>query len=333
LRIQLRDSAKRSIDSRCRDGELFDGETVKRLGICIALLVAPVAMGSNCSWLTVPPNVTITNTYSVFSTASYSVSNPFSFQCSPNTVATVSLTRGANSSSYNPRAMKIANPPAGYSGSTLTYNLFNTANQIWGDGTGGTVNVVFNPVPTDKIYDQSDGAVISAAAFFGQDVPPGIYNDTITVNLSWSPGNGSANLQTFTVQTIVQPECRVDAFSMSFGVYDPFGTNLTSPLDAATTVNVRCTKSTAASVALNAGLNASGGTRRMKSAGGAFLNYDIYRDSLHSTIWNAVNVNSGQSTSKAGIINNGFFGYGRIPAGLDAAAGSYSDTVQAAINY
>src|SRR5580765_1421881 len=107
---------------------------------------------------------------------------------------------------------------------------------------------------------------------------------------------------------------------MSFGTYDPFSG---TPLDSRAIVNVYCTKGTRGDVSLDNGTNFSGGTRRMKNAGGVFMNYDIYKDAGYATVWNAANINSATSTSRTLALGGGFIAYGRIPAGQDLPAGSY----------
>lgn len=304
--------------------------------VVVVVLSVGSAFAANCSWTIPPPSMTITNSYSVFSTSAYTISNPFAFFCTPNSTARVTLTRGSNSTSYSPRTMLITNPPAGYAGSLLNYTLTTPSGQIWGDGTGGTFSVTFLPSTSDKTYDQTDGAVITAATFAGQDLPPGIYNDVITVTLSWQPGNGNAGNQTFVIQTTIIPECRVNAFSLPFGTYDPVVDNATTPRDANAAVNVYCTKSTTATVSLDAGLNSSGGSRRMKhtAIAGSVLDYDIYK-TAYTTIWNTANTNGATSSSKGASLGppGGFIGFGRIPAGQNPAVGSHTDTVQAIVNY
>lgn len=305
---------------------------MKRFFLFSALVLFAVAPahGGNCSWETLP-DITVTSAYSVFSTTSYSVATTFSFRCTPNTTATVTFTRGS-APTYDPRTMVITNPPAGYAGSTLSYNMYNPAGEIWGDGSGGSVSATFTSSTAQKVYDESDGAIINSVVVGGSNVPPGLYSDTITASLSWS-GGGGPNVRQFTVQTVVQPECVVSTFSLPFGKYDPLIANATAPLDATATVNVYCTPSTAATVALDGGQWSGGGSRRMRHPSGVFMNYDIFRDVARLTIWDTTNVNAATSGSKLTALGGGFVAYGRIPSGQDVAAGSYVDTVQAIVNY
>ena len=98
-------------------------------------------------------------------------------------------------------------------------------------------------------------------------------------------------------------------------------------------INVYCTKETLATVALDNGLWFSGGNRRTQSGLGDFLNYQLYTNAGRSIIWNAVNTDSGTSTSKLTPINGGFTAYGRIFPGQDVRAGAFTDTVLVTVNY
>lgn len=318
---------------------------MRRLAVVLVLAAFPiVGRGSNCNWQSAPLDITVTTAYDVFGSGNLTVAQNFSFHCTPNTAASITITRGTNSAAYSPwRTTKITNPPAGYTGTLLNYNVWTPTNappptppnSIWGDGTGGSIKVNWSSSPQDKVYDFNDGATLVYVVPLGSDVPPGTYEDTLTGSLSWS--GGTPTTTTWKVTITVQPQCVVDTFSIAFGTYDPVSANLTTPDDATGTVSVRCTKSTAATVSLDPGKWSSGGRRMQHTTNAAlFLPYDIYIDSLRSTIWNTTNMNSGTSSSKTvglGPGAGGFTAYGRIQPNLDVTAGSYKDTVQAVVNY
>jgi len=168
----------------------------------------------------------------------------------------------------------------------------------------------------------------------GADMAAGSFSDTITATLAWIRGsNPTTTTVTFDVTANVLSECTVSAFAMNFGTYEPVVANAATPLDSTSTINVYCTKGTSGNVTLDNGSNFSGGARRMKSAGGVFLTYEVYKDPARSTIWNAVNINSATSTSKNTALGGGFIAYGRIPSAQDVPATSYSDTLQSVVNY
>ncbi len=129
----------------------------------------------------------------------------------------------------------------------------------------------------------------------------------------------------------VSAKCTIGAFSIAFGSYDPFAA---APLDQNGTVTINCTKATSGTVSFDLGVNASGAIRRMQDTGatGNYLNYEVYTDAGHTTVWNVVNtVTLGPSVSKSIALTATAFG--RVAAGQDAAVLSYQDTLVATVNF
>src|SRR5688572_7155261 len=59
-----------------------------------------------------------------------------------------------------------------------------------------------------------------------------------------------------------------------------------NPLDATTTVTVKCTPNTDFTVDIDNGLHNNGINRRMRSAAlNAFVAYDVYRDAPRTNVW------------------------------------------------
>src|SRR6218665_1097900 len=99
---------------------------------------------------------------------------------------------------------------------------------------------------------------------------------------SGSNGGGS-----FQVGATILVSCNVSGTTLNFGSnLDPLLTP--GPVDASSTLQVVCTNTTPYSVALNAGLNAGGGSnfsaRSMKTASNA-LPSQLYLDTGHATVW------------------------------------------------
>ena len=296
---------------------------MKRFLLLISILLSSIpACAINCTWDIVPTNINFGN-YSAFSVSPVTGTSAFQFTCTPPATATLMLSRGA-SATYNPRIMTRTTAPA----LTMNYNLFmDAANTIiWGDGTSGTQFLTFPSTPGNKTYAGTIYGTIPA----GLDVGPGNFTDTIQATLNWGSG---LDQRFFTVNATVLSECTVSTSSVNFGAYDPVSANAVTPLDSTGTVNVYCTIGTLATVSLDLGTHSSGTTRRMLAGVANFLNYEIYRDSARSVVWNSVNTDSGTSTSKLTPINGGFVAYGRIPAAQDVTIGSYSDTLLVTVNY
>ena len=290
--------------------------------LILAMSLPFSAHAINCTWDVVPTNINF-GSYLPFSGVPVTGTSSFQFTCTPPAVATLMLSRGA-SATYSPRIMTRTTPPA----TTANYNLFmDAANTIiWGNGTGGTQFLTFPSTPGNK----TDSGTIYGTVPAGLDVRPGTYTDTIQATLDWGSGNDS---RFFTVTVNVIAECTVSSGTVNFGAYDPVSANASTPNDSTGTVNVYCTTGTLATVSLDLGTHASGSTRRTLGSTGDFLTYELYRDAARTVVWNAVNTNSGTSTSRLTPINGGFIAYGRIPAGQDVRIGSYGDTVLVTVNY
>jgi spore coat protein U-like protein len=87
---------------------------------------------------------------------------------------TIQLSRGS-SATYAQRSLTSG-------GSTLRYNLYtsNARNQIWGDGTGGSLSVTNN---FTALLGVDQTTTVYGRVPAGQNVPPGSYADTILVTI------------------------------------------------------------------------------------------------------------------------------------------------------
>jgi spore coat protein U-like protein len=288
------------------------------------LAFVPAAYATkNCTITAASPFIDF-SPYSAFSTTPRAITGTLTLRCNPNLVATVSMTRGTNSTSYAPRTMRLGGTP-------LAYNLYRDASAnppIWGDGTAGTQVTTLATTPQQKDFVLT----IYGSMPPGGDVPPGTYTDTVSITVN-DDKNGDPDTITVTVRVTVAAECIVNTFTINFGNYDPVTAHAASPLDATAVVQVFCTPTTQGTVTLSAGQWSAGGTRRLRSPAGIFLNYDVFRENTHSSVWNTTNTNVATSTSRLTPLGGGFIAYGRIPANQDVPAGSYKDTLQATVNY
>lgn len=304
--------------------------------LLVAAVVAffAVSAGADCSWNIAPPTLDFGN-YSVFTVGDGPGQTGYTIQCDKKySDAAVKLSTGG-SGTFLPRLLTNGTY-------TMQYNLYRGAPPaaVWGDGSGGTSFAAYtNPPGAIDLFS----ATIYASVLAAQDIAPGTYTDTITASALWAnkpiaPGapSGLTRNTTFTVRVVVTSDCTVSSFTLDFLNYDPIVANSTTPKDSAATLNVFCTRTVPVTVELTTGAHSSGSPRKMINAGGAFLNYDLYTDATRLNVWNTTSTNSGTSTSRLaaiGPLNNGFPVYGRIPAGQDAEIGSYTDTVQARVNY
>jgi spore coat protein U-like protein len=147
----------------------------------------------------------------------------------------------------------------------------------------------------------------------------------------------SPKTTTFNVSSDVIANCTISATDLSFGNYDPVGANATTPLDVNTTVSVLCTKgASGVTVGLDTGTHVVGGNRFMADAvSGDTLQYELYSDSAHSSVWgNAGTGLVGWATF--GPISGGAVAktvYGRVPQAQDKTVGHYTDVITATVNF
>ena len=138
-------------------------------------------------------------------------------------------------------------------------------------------------------------------------------------------------------QAANDPACRVDtsAAQIAFGTYDPLSA---LPLDATGRIDVVCDKNNVpVRVDLDRGAGGSYLPRQMQS-GSQTLAYNLYLDAGRSIVFGN---GTGATQAGAGItsqIGGGEFRarvplYGRIAPGLDAAFGSYSDSINVSVTF
>jgi spore coat protein U-like protein len=150
---------------------------------------------------------------------------------------------------------------------------------------------------------------------------------------SHQPAQAATATANLAVSATIANNCTITTIAVGFPTYDPIVTHASTPDDSTTgSVTVTCTKGAAATIGLGLGANVSGTQMRMAN-GTNYLNYALYQDSGHATVW---------GTSGAGLLSPGaapskaprtFQVYGRIPAAQDLPAGTYTDTVVATVNF
>ena|SRR5215468_8631898 len=141
-------------------------------------------------------------------------------------------------------------------------------------------------------------------------------------------GTTTGNLS---VSATVSNNCQItNTPAIAFGNYNPLSV---TPVDATGTISLACTKGAVAVIALDAGgnsSNATGTTRAMKDAATDYLSYELYSDSSRTSVWKPAGVTEPAAPSKAAV---NYTVYGRIPAGQDQPANSYSDTVVITVSF
>jgi spore coat protein U-like protein len=141
----------------------------------------------------------------------------------------------------------------------------------------------------------------------------------------------ASEAENLAVSAAVAVKCTVSTTALAFGAYDPVVANASANLDGTGGLTIACTKGASATVALGVGANASGSTRQLAN-GASRLQYEIYKDSGRTQVWNeaAGTLSTGAAPSKAA---RNFTVYGRVPANQDVPSGNYADSVVATVNF
>lgn len=130
------------------------------------------------------------------------------------------------------------------------------------------------------------------------------------------------------VSASVTNTCTISTAAIAFGAYDPLSA---SPNDNTGGVTITCTSGAGVTIELDDGANYLAPNRRMVS-GLNFLNYEIYQDAGRTTRWGSVAAAQNKSATGTGAADT-HTAYGRIPALQNLPAGSFTDTIVAAVNF
>ncbi len=132
--------------------------------------------------------------------------------------------------------------------------------------------------------------------------------------------------------------CTVSAVPVSFGLYNPLSG---APVVATGTVTVSCTVTLLGlldswTIALGTGNSGSFSARHMVN-GASTLSYNLYTSAAYTNVWGDGSASTalvnGSAFLAIGTTNTDYSVYGRIPAGQDSAAGTFTDTILITLNY
>ncbi len=154
----------------------------------------------------------------------------------------------------------------------------------------------------------------------------------ITAGLAGFPAAAFAGSQdsTFQITATVEGSCSVTANDVSLGTYDPGA----STLEGTGTIDYQCTPGLSPTISLNDGLYGVNPYSRILSTGSSSLDYQLYQDAGYSTVWGDGTDGASVESVTADGNSDSTTVYVAIPSGqTNAAAGSYSDTVTATINW
>jgi spore coat protein U-like protein len=134
---------------------------------------------------------------------------------------------------------------------------------------------------------------------------------------------------TFQVSLVISNDCAISATALSFGSSGVLSANI----NQSTTLSVTCSNTTPYSVGLDAGsVSGSTVTTRLLGNGAATVQFQLYSDSAHTTVWGntpGTNTVSGTGTGGAQSLTV----YGEVPAQGTPAANTYTSTVTASVTF
>lgn len=136
---------------------------------------------------------------------------------------------------------------------------------------------------------------------------------------------------TFKVTAKVQAVCAVTAVDLSFGNYT---SKSATPLLGTTILQATCTPNSSYNIGLNAGTTTGATINQRKMASGATntLNYQLYSDVGHTTIWGNTTGTDTVTGVGTGLAQSHTV-YGQVPAAQASPAGDYQDIITVTVYY
>ncbi len=122
--------------------------------------------------------------------------------------------------------------------------------------------------------------------------------------------------------------CTITLVDVAFGDYDVFATKATKSTGK---VKVKCTSGADYTIALSAGFGTI--TSRVMTDGSYQLDYNLFTDSQHTTIWGDGTSGSVTVSGTGTGSNTAYTVYGLVPAAQNVPVGSYSDTITVTVTY
>ncbi len=248
---------------------------------------------------------------------------------------TVTCSHTSNSAVTFAYSVALSTGPGSYpsrqmtgGGNTLNYNLYTSATNttVWGNGTSGTAVVngsVTVPANSSGFLNHTVYGLIGGS----QNVTPAAYSTAtpITVTVADLAGGSkfSTTTTTFNTTASVAARCQVSVGNLAFGAVNP----LSSQVDATSSITVSCTKNSAYTVGLNAGVTA-GATiaQRLMANGPDTMLFNLYTDATRSSVWGnsagswATGIGAGMTIPQTLTV------YGRVANGqTNLAVGNYRE--------
>jgi spore coat protein U domain-containing protein, fimbrial subunit CupE1/2/3/6 len=147
---------------------------------------------------------------------------------------------------------------------------------------------------------------------------------------SVGPSSATTVTTTFTATITLAATCIINSAStLDFGTAGV----LTANVPGTSTIAVQCTNTTPYNIGLDAGAGtgATVAVRKLTS-GAATVNYSIYSDAGHTTVWgNTVSTDTVAATGNGA--SQSYTAFGLVPIQTTPAPGTYTDTVTVTVTY
>ena len=135
---------------------------------------------------------------------------------------------------------------------------------------------------------------------------------------------------TFQVTATTVGACLANVTNVAFGTVT---TPVNSNIDTGTgTLNVNCSAGVPFTINFSLGAGATCAARKM-SAGADTLTYNLYTDSTRANVWGDGTASCPGFAGNGSGLQQALTIYGRIPPQTGVAQNSFSDTVQATVNF
>ncbi len=232
-------------------------------------------------------------------------------------------------------------------GNSLAFDLYQDASHsvVWGSYLWAYSGSY--PAPTIDFTLNAGGSMITSVTIYGrvaagqQALPTGSYASSFggsATQIAYAPastgscpviGNTNATAAAFTVSANYAATCGISATTLDFGSHGV----LASAVDGASSLRATCSAATPYTIGLSGGnAAASDPTQRKMANGGNQITYGLYRDAARAQPWgDAIGTNTASGTGSGSAQT--FAVYGRIPAQVTPAPGTYSDTIIATLTY
>lgn len=131
---------------------------------------------------------------------------------------------------------------------------------------------------------------------------------------------------------IAHAACTVSATPVVFGVFDPFG----SAVSSTGTVSVTCrggNRNQPYTIALSTGGSGNFATRYMSDGMSDRLNYNLYTSSALTSIWGDGTSGTVTVSGINGHTTSNFTVYGHLPTPQGVTANPYSDNITVTVTY